>query len=109
MRLRNGDLFDLIVDPGEEITIEVSSTEALLLVSYRLNGNGLPFRTPLTFVPDADPSLLSALFTFSVPNNEEYEVVVTGSHGGDVSKARIRQLFAIPFDQRFYTFDIVGS
>src|SRR5437588_11191709 len=102
MKMRNNDPGDLIVEPGESVTISVSS-DNLMVVNYVFNGKGMPFETPHTFTPDQDPSLLTALYTFTVPDNQVYIVTMKGSKGGDVVKTRVRQLFGIPFATRFYT------
>jgi hypothetical protein len=107
MKKRNGDPQDLIVAPGESVTISVrSDPDVLMVVNYVLNGQGIPFANPLTFTPSKDPSLLTALFTFTVPDGQVYFVTIEGSGGGDVARTRVRQLFGTPFATRFITFDI---
>jgi hypothetical protein len=105
MRKRNGDPLDLIVEPGESVTISIRS-DNLVVVNYVLNSQGVTFENPFTFTPSRDPSLLTGLFTFTVPDNQVYFVRIEGSQGGEVSNSRVRQLFGIPFATRFYTFDI---
>lgn len=105
MQMRNNDPGDLVVEPGESVTISVRSDD-LMVVNYVLNGNGVPFETPFTFTPDKDPSLLTALYTFTVPDGQVYFVQMVGDKGGPTVRTRVRQLFGIPFATRFYTFDI---
>lgn len=108
MKLRNGDPLDLIVAPGEAVTISVrSDPDVHMVINYVLNGRGVvPFKNPFTFTPDKDPSMLTALFTFTIPDGQTYFVRVEGSEGGEVARTRVRQLFGKPFDTRFFTFDI---
>jgi hypothetical protein len=81
-----------IVQPHEDVTIEVEATKVGNFVTFSLDGSAVdavPGVTPLTFrfqisvAPGFDQfGIISCHFPVSAPDDAEYQIFVTGSGGG---------------------------
>lgn len=114
MRVLNNNPLDLRGNDQEVLTVTVISSGTQHLVSFTLDGNtnNLPTggsQSSFTFTLDKsknDPSLLTMLFTFSGSQDGRYNISITGSGGGDVSRFAVDQFFGIPGDSITYTIDV---
>jgi hypothetical protein len=114
MKIRNNNPLDLEGADGEKITVEITSTGTASLVSYTLDGqtNSLPSDQPVSSLSFTlkkaahDPSVLTMLFTFSEADGGNYDIVVSGSGGGQTSHYSVTQFFGIPGDSISFTLDV---
>ena len=112
MRIRNNNPLDLSGVNAENITVSVrANNQTIFGVTFDLDGAKGVLPQPFNFTlskPAQAPfvSVLTLFFVFSSGGGGAYELVVSGSQGGDTSHFTVSQFEDMAADSIAYTFDI---
>ena len=107
MKLRNGNRFEINIDPTEEITVEITQSTGIQdLVNYSQNAGSKPgplsVGTPCKITPGKTGNLAVTAHFIGAGGN--FTTRVTGSKGGDTSTFPYNQAPGEPFKTLVYTF-----